>query len=43
MYEGETICVVVPASNEEKRIGRAIETLLEYEDSPVLHSQRMQG
>ena len=30
MYKGKTVCVVVPAYNEEKLIGRVIETMPDY-------------
>ena len=35
MYKGKTVCVVVPAYNEEKLIGRVIETMPDYVDKIV--------
>jgi glycosyltransferase involved in cell wall biosynthesis len=36
MYKGKTVCVVVPAYNEEKLIGRVIETMPDYVDKIVV-------
>ena len=36
MYKDKTICVVVPAHNEEKLIGRVIETMPEFVDKIVI-------
>lgn len=36
MYKGETVCVVVPAYNEEKLIGRVIETMPDYVDKIIV-------
>ena len=36
MYEGKTVCVVVPAYNEELLIGRVIETIPAYVDKIVI-------
>ena len=35
MYKGKTVCVVVPAYNEEKLISRVIETMPDYVDKIV--------
>ncbi len=36
MYKGKTICVVVPAYNEEKLIGRTLETMPDFVDKIVV-------
>jgi glycosyltransferase involved in cell wall biosynthesis len=36
MYKGKTVCVVVPAYNEEKLISRVIETMPDYVDKIVV-------
>jgi len=36
MYKGKTVCVVVPAYNEEKLIGRVLETMPHYVDKVVV-------
>ena len=36
MYKDKTVCVVVPAYNEEKLIGRVIETIPEFVDKVVI-------
>lgn len=36
MYKGKTVCVVVPAYNEEKLIGRVLETMPDYVDKVVV-------
>ena len=36
MYKEKTVCVVVPAYNEEKLIGRVIETMPEFVDKIVI-------
>lgn len=36
MYKGKTICVVVPVYNEERLVGRIIETMPEYVDKIVV-------
>lgn len=36
MYKNKTVCVVVPAYNEEKLIGRVIETMPEFVDKIVV-------
>ena len=36
MYKNKTICVVVPAHNEEELIGRVIETMPEFIDKIVI-------
>jgi glycosyltransferase involved in cell wall biosynthesis len=36
MYKDKTVCVVVPAYNEEKLIGRVIETMPDYVDKVVV-------
>lgn len=36
MYKGETVCVVVPAYNEEKLIGRVVETMPDYVDKIIV-------
>jgi len=36
MYKGKSVCVVVPAYNEEKLIGRVIETMPDYVDKIVV-------
>jgi len=36
MYKGKSICVVVPAYNEAKQIGRVIETMPDYVDRIVI-------
>jgi len=36
MYKGKIICVVIPAYNEEKLIGRVIETMPEFVDKIVV-------
>jgi len=36
MYKGKSVCVVVPAYNEERQIGRVIETMPEYVDKIVV-------
>ena len=35
MYKDKTVCVVVPAYNEEQLIGRVIETMPEFVDKIV--------
>jgi cellulose synthase/poly-beta-1,6-N-acetylglucosamine synthase-like glycosyltransferase len=36
MYRDKTVCVVVPAYNEEKLIGRVLETMPDYVDKVVV-------
>lgn len=36
MYKGKTVCVVVPAYNEEKLIGRVLETMPDWVDRVVV-------
>ncbi|RLC50024.1 MAG: glycosyltransferase family 2 protein, partial [Candidatus Cloacimonadota bacterium] len=36
MYKGKTVCIVVPAYNEERQIGRVLETMPEYVDKVVV-------
>ncbi len=36
MYKDKTVCVVVPAYNEETQIGKVIETMPEYVDKIVI-------
>jgi glycosyltransferase involved in cell wall biosynthesis len=36
MYKGKMICVVVPAYNEEKLIGRVIETMPDFVDNMII-------
>lgn len=36
MYKGKKVCAVIPAYNEEKMIGRVIETMPEYIDKLVI-------
>lgn len=36
MYKGKSVCVVVPAYNEEKLIGRVIETMPDYVEKIVI-------
>ena len=36
MYKGKTVCVVVPAYNEEKLISRVLETMPDYVDKVVV-------
>jgi glycosyltransferase involved in cell wall biosynthesis len=36
MYKGKTICIVIPAHNEETQIGRVIETMPDFVDRMVI-------
>lgn len=42
MYKGKSICVVVPAYNEESQIGKVIETMPEFVDKIVIVDDKSQ-